>query len=84
MNADKTFETPPASTSPQTPSGAPTQPGDEVDQAGEESFPASDPPAHEHDSQAETEPEPKIDVVEEASKESFPASDPPGWISGGR
>lgn len=50
-------------------------PADTVQEANEDSFPASDAPMH----------EPKVrhikvwDCVQEASEESFPASDPPSW-----
>jgi hypothetical protein len=70
------------------------RPPDPVQQASEESFPASDPPAHSGvrtppptpkcDPAAEIKPPPrrdtlKPDKVAEASEESFPASDPPAW-----
>ncbi len=54
---------------------------DPVEEASEESFPASDAPAHALEPTEELQEERLIDVVEEASRESFPASDPPGWIS---
>jgi|GEM_PF-3071954 hypothetical protein len=58
---------------------------DTVEEAAEESFPASDAPAHSTEDAAhppmEQEAEPALDVVTEASEESFPASDAPGWIS---
>jgi hypothetical protein len=58
---------------------------DTVEEASEESFPASDAPAHSTPDAAHTLAEqvvePAPDVVTEASEESFPASDAPGWIS---
>lgn len=67
---------------------------DPVQQASEQSFPASDPPAHGSSKPADAaacEPKPRdpapaarsnrIDKVDEASLESFPASDPPAGSS---
>ncbi len=56
-----------------------------VDESLEESFPASDPPAHSNPTPPSPAPvfdEDDDDEVEEADKESFPASDPPGWLAG--
>jgi hypothetical protein len=74
--------------------GAEKKKPDRVQEASEESFPASDPPAHGASSASgEFEPKPAApppsprptpngpDKVDEASKGSFPASDPPGGTS---
>jgi hypothetical protein len=66
---------------------------DAVQEASEQSFPASDPPSHGAPKQSAPVCEPKPaaptpkkqqtvpDKVDEASEESFPASDPPGGTS---
>lgn len=79
-----------------TPPAQKRQP-DPVQQSSEESFPASDPPAHSGVRPAPKTEKPadpaanvtspplretlKPDKVTEASDESFPASDPPAWGS---
>jgi hypothetical protein len=62
---------------------------DTVEEASEESFPASDAPAWSVPTEPAGKPaavpapiSTKLDPVEEASKESFPASDAPPWTLG--